>query len=237
MAYSSIPFRRLAALAAAVCISACSSNSGNSSNSSEIKQTSIDSLAVAMKWWDGDYNNDRQIESLLAAGKPVWRADDSGEGGHIEVTSHYRFISLPAIGPDVIYVEETKHGDPDNIFRQRIYTLTATDGGGVRVKLWNFKDKKAYVGAWQNLDRLQTLTPDELSPLPDKCDLLSEWQGNKLHLAMQDKACAFGDRYFNYQVLLGRDSFWFRDKIVRLEDDVILTTAGDFTYHELDRIN
>ena len=38
-----------------------------------------------------------------------------------------------------------------------------------------------------------------------------------------------------YQVLLGKDSFSFRDKIVRLEDDVIVSTAGNFTYHELDR--
>ncbi|MEM1261741.1 MAG: chromophore lyase CpcT/CpeT [Pseudomonadota bacterium] len=220
----------LVLLAASLGISACSSGS------SEIEQTPIATLPIVMAWWNGDYNNDRQIETLLAAGKPVWRADDSGEGGHIEVTSHYRPVALPELGDNVIYVEETKHGDPNNIFRQRIYTLTWDEGENVRVKLWNFKDKQAYVGAWRELDRLSTLTADELSPLPDQCDLISEWQGQKVHLAMQDKACAFGDRYFNYQVLLGEDSFWFRDKIVRLEDDVILTTAGDFTYHELDKV-
>lgn len=191
-------------------------------------------LATIMSWWDGDYDNDDQIRALLKDGKPVWRVDGSGKGGHIEVTSHYRPIDLPAFGPHVIYVEETKHGDPDNLFRQRIYTLSIDEGlGAIRVKLWYFKDKKKYVGAWRDLGRLDDLTPDTMSPLPDSCDLIVEQQGDKFHMPMQDRDCAFGERYFNYQVLLGRNSFWFRDKIVRLEDDVVLETAGGFTYHQL----
>ncbi len=191
-------------------------------------------LETIMSWWDGDYDNATQIQSLLANGDPVWRADGSGKGGHIEVTSHYRPIELPAFGDHVIYVEETKHGDPTSIFRQRIYTL-AENADQVRVKLWYFKDKEAYVGAWRDLDKLADLTPDAMSPLPDNCDLLSKREGTKFHFAMPDKACVFGERYFNYQVLLGADSFWFRDQIVRVADDQVLETAGDFTYHRLER--
>ncbi|MEO0996685.1 MAG: chromophore lyase CpcT/CpeT [Pseudomonadota bacterium] len=193
-------------------------------------------LDRVLDWWAGDYDNDRQIERLTAEGQPVWRADGSGEGGHIEVTSHYRRVELPAFGEHVLYVEETKYGDPDEIFRQRIYTLNVDDESDrVRVKIWNFKDKQRYVGAWRDTARLSDLTPDEMSPLPDRCDLLSERREGRIHLGMNGRDCAFGDRYFNYQVLLGPESFWFRDKIVRLEDDVLLTTAGDFTYHQLDR--
>ena len=43
------------------------------------------------------------------------------------------------------------------------------------------------------------------------------------HLSMRDKDCVFGDQYFNYQVLLGEDSFWFRDKIGSLETGVPAT--------------
>ena len=195
-----------------------------------------DDLLQIMAWWNGDYDNDRQLAQLLSEGKPIWREDDSGEGGHIEVTSHYRPIELPAFGEHVIYVEETKHGDPDNIFRQRIYTLAVDDDiGAVRVKLWNFKDREKYVGAWRDLDRIAELSPDEMSPLPDQCDLIVKRVGDKFHMPMQDRLCAFGERYFNYQVLLGADSFWFRDKIVRLADDEVLQSAGGFTYHELDK--
>lgn len=194
-------------------------------------------IAEIMTWWDGDYNNSVQVEQLLADGKPVWREDGSGKGGHIEVVSHYRPVTLPQFGDHVIYVEETKHGDPHNIFRQRIYTLTADDVAGVvRVKLWNFKDKKKYVGAWQDLSRIATLMPDEMFPLPDKCDLLVKRQDNKFHMPMTNRDCAFGENYFNYQVLLGPDTFCFRDKIVRLSDDEVVETAGGFTYHKLNKV-
>ncbi|MEO0576742.1 MAG: CpcT/CpeT family chromophore lyase [Pseudomonadota bacterium] len=193
-------------------------------------------IARIMQWWNGDYNNDRQLIALRAAGEPVWTEDGSGKGGHIEVTSHYRPVTLPAFGDHVIYVEETKHGDPDNMFRQRIYTLSKDNSGDkVRVKLWYFKDKKAFVGAFKNVSMLSALTPEDMSPLPDKCDLLVVAAGEKLHMPMGDPQCDLGTRVFNYQVLLGADSFWFRDKIENLSDGALLESAGEFTYHELDK--
>lgn len=194
-------------------------------------------LATIMQWWNGDYHNDRQIARLEDEGLPIWRADGAEEGGHLEVTSHYRPISLPIFAEQVLYVEESKHGDSDAMFRQHIYTLQVdSEINQIRVKLWNFKDRQKYVGAWQDLSMLANLTPDEMSPLPDNCDLFVSRVDDKFHMPMPDRDCAFGDRYFNYQVLLGADSFWFRDKIVRLADDELITSAGGFTYHELDKV-
>lgn len=201
------------------------------------KASLAENLSEIMSWWNGDYDNNAQLKALEAAGRPIWREDGSGEGGHIEVTSHYRPISLPAFGENVVYVEETKHGDPNNIFRQRIYTLTADEENQVvRVKLWYFKDKEKYVGAWNDMSRLANLTPEEMFPLQDECDLLGVKTEGRYHMPMADKACVFGKRYFSYQVLLGPGSFWFRDKIVSIEDESNVESAGDFTYHELDKI-
>ncbi len=200
----------------------------------EDADNSIQSLV--MRWWPGDYNNDAQIRKLIAGGQPVWRADGSGKPGHIEVTSHYRRVDLPAFGDAVLYVEETKHGDPDAMFRQRIYTVDSNpESDEVTVKLWYFKDREKYVGAWQKLDMIAELSPEEMSPLPDNCDLTVRRQGEKLHMSMPAKQCVFGDRYFDYQVLLGPDSFWFRDRIVNAETDEVMEAAGNFTYHELVR--
>ncbi len=198
-------------------------------------KATIDTL---MDWWPGNYNNDAQVAKLRAEGKPVWQADDTGKGGHIEVTSHYRKVDMPSLGDNVLYVEETKYNDPSAIFRQRLYTLKPDpQTGDVRVKLYYFNDKKKYVGAWKDLSRLDDVTEDALFASPDGCDLIVSKQDEKYHMKMGDKACVFGDRYFNYQVLLGENSFWFRDKINSMEDDSIVSVAGDFTYHELDQIS
>ena len=200
--------------------------------------TTAQHLEKIMQMWPGDYNNDRQLARLEAEGKPIWREDDTGKGGHIEVTSHYRVVDLPEFGANVLYVEETKHGDPSNIFRQRIYELYVDEERDqVRVTLWTFKDREKYVGAWKDLSRLDELTKEELSSFGTNCDLIMARQEGRYHLAMEGKECAFGENYFSYQVLLGPGSFWFRDKITRLSDDVIISQAGEFTYHELDRVS
>ena len=226
-----IRYYRLFLTALVACaLTACADANGDSAATLE------KDLDTIMAWWHGDYDNDRQLARLMSEGEPIWRADDSGAGGHIEVASHYRRVDLPAFGNHVLYVEETKHGDPANIFRQRIYTLDIDDDtSSIRVKLWYFNDKEKYVGAWEDLDRLGDLAPDAMFALQDECDLIVKRDGERYHMAMMEKACVFGDNYFNYQVLLGADSFWFRDKIVRVEDDVVVSTAGDFTYHELDK--
>lgn len=228
----------VASLACMAMASGCTYEPKAESAGSTATSSAQEDLNRIMTWWNGDYNNDRQLAALAAAGKPIWRADDSGKGGHIEVTSHYRPIDLPAFGDNVIYVEETKHGVPDNIFRQRIYTVAIDRATNIiRVKLWYFKDKKKYVGAWRDLSRLNDLTPEMMSPLQDDCDLIIKKQGEKYHMPMADKACVFGDNYFSYQVLLGEDSFWFRDKINRVADDKTISMAGNYTYHELNKIN
>jgi hypothetical protein len=228
----------IAALAASTAaLSGCSYDRGVNSASEEQTPSAQQELATIMQWWNGDYNNDRQLAQLIAEGKPIWRADDSGEGGHIEVTSHYRPVTLPAFGENVIYVEETKHGDPNNMFRQRIYSLSVDEAGEmVRVKLWYFNDKEKYVGAWKDLSRLNELTPEDMFALPDSCDLLVKKEDDKYHMPMADKACVFGKNYFSYQVLLGPDSFWFRDKINAVADDSVVSMAGEFTNHELDKL-
>jgi len=190
------------------------------------------------QWWPGDYDNSAQIAALRTQNKPIWLADDTGKGGHIQVESHYRNVDLPQIDEHVLYVEETKHNDPTNIFRQRLYTLNIDEGTGlVRVKLFYFNDKEKYLGSWQDLRRLSEISPEELFASPDGCDLVVRAVGPKYQMKMDPKACVFGNRYFDYQVLLGENSFWFRDKIQNVEDDSIVSMAGDFTYHELNRLS
>lgn len=211
---------------------------------SSAQDNSSNALLDVMKWWSGDYNNDAQLEQLQKQGKPIWRAPENEDdekqrfGGHIEVTSHYKKVDLPAFGENVLYVEETKHGDPSNMFRQRIYTLWQDEEtGNVKLKLWYFKDREKYVGAWNDLDKIANLTPDEFSPLPDNCDMTShKHPDGKYHLTMPAKACVFGESYFDYQVIIGPDTFEFRDRIVRVKDDHVMSSAANFSFHMLDKI-
>jgi len=219
---------------------ACQSSSSDESAGKEaikvVEKTPQEHLKEIMRIWPGNYSNDKQIAEAEKAGKPVWRKDDSGEGGFLHVQSHYVKLDRPDIAENVLYVEEYRDKDVQTSYRQRIYTLDVDSSNTLRVKMWPFKDKKKYIGACNDLSMLDGLTKEEISAYPDKCDLLVKLEDGKYNMYMNGKDCAFGDRYFNYQVMLSEDVFSYRDKIMQLSNDSLLTTAADFAYHDLDRI-
>ncbi len=194
-------------------------------------------LTEIMNIWPGTYSNQKQIADLIKKGEDVWRLDDSGKDGFLEIKSHYIKLNRPDIGDHVLYVEEYRDNTPEETYRQRIYTLSVDPAtNGVKVKMWPFKDKKKYIGAWKNTGILKDLSVDEISAYPDKCDLSVDRIDGKYHMYMRGKECAFGDKYYNYQVMLSPNVFSFRDKITLLSTDELVSTAGDFQYHDLDRM-
>lgn len=200
-------------------------------------------LAQIMAWWPGTYSNDAQVAEVEEkmgeenfTGE-VWRVDNSGMGGYLNVTSHYAKIDFPELGENVLYVEEYRDGDPSETYRQRIYNLTIDeDEQVIRVNLINFKDREKYIGAYKDLSMLDGLTMEDVGPFPDICDLIVEQRGNIYHMPMRKNACAFGGQAFSYEAVIDGNSFWFRDKIVRLEDDVVVMTMANFNFHKSDRL-
>lgn len=203
--------------------------------------TSAQRADAVMAWWNGDYNNDAQINALREDGAPIWRQGQYEEGqsfgGHLPVNSYYRPVEMPAFGDRVIYLEE--YTFTDNPYRQRIYTVHQdAEKDEARVKLWYFKDRESYLGAWQDLSKITELTPEDMSPLPDNCDLyVKEMDDGRLHMKMPKDQCKFGDSIFDYQVILSSDDFWYRDRIVDANTMLVKMTAGSFGYHKLDKVN
>ncbi|RKR15241.1 CpeT/CpcT family protein DUF1001 [Maribacter vaceletii] len=201
----------------------------------------IDSLETElnsiMNIWPGKYNNDKQIKKVKEEGGDVWLLDDTGKDGYLQIESHYVKLNNPDIGEHVIYVEEYRDHQPDSTYRQRIYTLSIDDSLHIiRVKMWPFKDKKKYVGAYNNPELLASITTDEISAYPDKCDLLVKKVGKKFNMYMNGTDCSFGDKCFNYQVVLSENIFSYRDKITILSTGKTVSTAANYAYHDLDRI-
>lgn len=245
MHYTNISVQRVLpatclAIASVILLSACTNTTGNTAASNAKSTTvSAEDVEAIKRWWPGDYDNDAQIAALKADGGPVWQKDVEEQvfGGHLPVVAHYRLVDMPAFGEHVLYVEEKTFGDNGNPYRQRFYTLKHDPGADtVSVKLWYFKDRKKYLGAWQNLEMVAQLTPDDMSPLPDNCDMfVSKTDDGRYHMKMPTRGCVFGKKHFDYQVILGPDSFWFRDRIVNAETGIVEMTAGSFTYHTLDK--
>jgi len=153
-----------------------------------------------MNIWPGVYNNNQQIITQEKAGDAIWRGD-ADNGGWLNVHSHYIPINKPDIGDNLLYVEEYRDNDPSLAYRQRIYKLTVDSTGNGRVVMCTFKDKKKYLGAYKDMSMLDSLTAADVGPYPPICDLIISKEDGKYRMKMNGKDCAFGDKYFNYDVL------------------------------------
>jgi len=194
-------------------------------------------VSEIMDMWPGTYNNDKQIAQLEVNGEDIWRVDNSGENGYLQLQSHYIKLNKPDIGKNVLYVEEYRDHQPDSTYRQRIYTILKIDSTNtIRVKMYPFKDKKKYIGAWRNIAVLDSLTTNEIIAFPDICDLIVKKNGSKYNMKMNGADCAFGTRVFNYEVLLSKSMFSYRDKITNAETDSTISTAANYAFHNLDRL-
>lgn len=200
------------------------------------EQTIDDQLLEIMQWWPGTFNNDIQITEVTKQGKDVWRIDDSGEGGYLQIQSHYIKLDRPEIGDHVLYVEEYRDHEPTETYRQRIYTLSIDSTHLIKVKMWPFKDKKKYVGAWKDLTMLNDLTVEDITAYPAICDLHVTKVDDEYHMVMNGSDCSFGDKVFNYGLKLSKDMFSYRDKITQKSDGEIISTAANFAYHDLNRV-
>ena len=83
---------------------------------------------------------------------------------------------------------------------------------------------------------LDGISRDDPAPFPEVCDLIVGQRGNRYHMAMRTNACAFGGQAFSYEAVITGDAFWFRDKIVRLDDDTVVMTMANFNFHKSDRV-
>lgn len=191
-------------------------------------------LEYLMAFWPGDYDNREQLQFDFNVGKRTVE-----DGGHVRIHSQIRRVELPAFGPYVLYVEEYKHNDPGQIFRQRLYELSADESeGAIRLKLHFFKDGDTLLGAHRDPSKLSDLTRDDTAVL-DGCDVLIRRDGDQLAGAMNAKTCVFGDgedrRYSDYQLRLEPGRYWFRDRILSYATDEPLEEVAGFSWHQLEQ--
>lgn len=183
-------------------------------------------LQMMMEWWPGEYNNHEQIvrQSGGGLGEPVFEPI-------FRIHSHYVRLDLPALGDNVLYVEEFLNEDPDNISRIRVYSLSVDEAEqAVKVQLYAFKDGHDHmIGARLDPDRLAAIDASELRAFSEPCTVYMRWEGGQFRGGMKRESCG-QDEWFEYQVVLGPDYNWTRDRLISRE-------TGEVTWDQTEGAN
>ena len=172
-------------------------------------------LQLLMQWWPGDYDNNEQIVRQSGGGletptdKPFYR-----------LHSRFQAVQLPALGANVLYLEEYRDNDPAKIARIRLYSLSLDEAAhAIRVKLHAPLDSNALAGAWRDPSRIEKLAAKDLRSFRNQCDLLMHYVGGQFEGGMANRSCDLnGKEWFEYQVVVGPRFHWARDRRLSLKD-------------------
>lgn len=179
-------------------------------------------IEYMMEIWPGDYDNREQVQFDFNDGR---RSPE--EGAHARVHSQVRRVDLPAFGEYLLYIEDYRHNDPGNVFRQRLYELSADESEKVvRVRQHTFRDGQQWRGAHDDPQTLATLTSGDTTTLPG-CDLLVKRDVDALVGGTDPETCTSG-----YELRLTESGYWFRDAYPAGRDADPMTPVS---WHQLER--
>lgn len=204
-------------------------------NAEERRYTLLErELEYLMEIWPGTFDNREQVQFDADMGKP-----DYDSGAHLRVQGQISRVDLPQFGAHILYVQEHKNDDPEDIYRQRLYVLSADESeSAIRIKVHAFNNGEKWLGAQENPAILQTLTRDDTTTLSG-CDILLRRDGASLAGGMEPSACHGGDGekrlYSEYHVRVSEDGYAFRDHSVSTESGEEVSAVAGFQWHDLRR--
>lgn len=143
------------------------------------------------------------------------------------LTTYIRKVNAPQFGEHILYVEEIRNSDPNNIARIRLYRLTADGADGtIRMHLINPADVAKLKGAHADLKRVEALTEADVHQDRPHCDVFLKRSGNGFVGAMKAKSCDRKDQqgrelFVAYDLSFDGSSMRVRNRGLGAADDVV----------------
>ena len=140
-------------------------------------------------------------------------------------------VLLPWLAPAVLYLEERPFDDPGSPRRQVLLGVTAgQQPGTVRVQQYTLRRSAAWTDLAHRPEALSRLTVADIEAHPG-CDLqlvreAEQFRGGTLARACRDSV---PHQYIDYQLLLGDEIYWYRQRTLMLPDDDLRREIAGFT--------
>ena len=178
-------------------------------------------IATLARWMAADFSNQEQ-----AFENPPFFA-------HIRVC--IRPLPLEVLSGVGFFVEQAYDYLLNDPYRVRVLKLVNT-GKHIEIENYSVKEEKKFYGASRNLERLKTLTADDLEKLPG-CNMIVEWTGHNFKGTVEPgKGCIVvrkGQKtYLDSDFEIDEDKFISRDRGRDPETDEHIwgSVAGPFYF-------
>ena len=166
-----------------------------------------------MEWFPGRYDNQEQVYFQNQLNVPE---DERHERIH-----HIFFpVALDAFPGETFYVQQYQNDDPDDIYRQRVYSFEPDyEENAIRLTIYTPKDPDALIDAHLDPSKLDGLTMEDVVARPG-CEVFWKREAAQFVGYMKEDACSFessrsGKRIIiNDDLHLSQDELWISDRAV-----------------------
>lgn len=182
-------------------------------------------VAALSRVWSGVFDLTEQV--FFDTAPELTRPPGSQLRLQVQVAS----VVLPWLAPTVLYLEERPFDEPGAPRRQVLLGLTAgQQPGTVRVQQYTLRRPSLWLDLAHRTEALQRLTVADIEAHPG-CDLqlvreAGQFRGGTLARACRDRV---KDQYVDYQLLLGDELYWYRQRTLALPDDDLRREIAGFT--------
>jgi hypothetical protein len=170
-------------------------------------------FAYFLSLFEGRYDNELQVFLDEDLKTPA-------DARNNRIHSIFKKVALPAFGEHVYYVEQFADGDPQKIYRQRLYVFTPDYGEhAIRLTIHAPKNAAALVGAHRDASKLAALTPADTETFQG-CDVFWRREEAQFRGDMKPGACRIASRrsgrtiIVSDDLLLGPDRLWIQDRAI-----------------------
>jgi hypothetical protein len=173
-------------------------------------------FARFLRWFTGEFNNNEQ----------VWQQKQDAEKTATGVVQnpfeHIHHIFAPiqnqALGANLFFVKQYLNNDPSKIYRQRLYRLSESSDGTVRLEIFAFQKEAAQRDLHLDAARASALTLGDLRATPG-CDVFWRFaEAEKAYIGtMQKDACKIQSKQsaktivINDTLRLSESEIWIAD--------------------------
>lgn len=211
-----MPFNKIISAVLLTCSLSMSLNI--SANNEEVLKKDMNLL---LDWFPGRYDNSLEV---------FWQ-DDLGipkDEQNYQRHSIFREVDLPAFGERVLYAEQSRDGDLDNLYRQRIYVFTTdVEENAIRLRVHIPKNTEKLRGAYRDTSLLDDLKPGDTITW-DGCDLFWKRQSNQFVGRLKKGSCRFNSEKYGQEILL--DEYLILSEEALLFADRGLSTDGKYLF-------
>jgi len=174
-----------------------------------------------LSWFEGEFDSNEQVAFADELGIPKDAVPE-------RIHSIFHKVDLPTFGEHVFYVEQYLDGDPDNIYRQRLYSFSLDpEEQAIRLVIHIPPDPAALAGAHRDPAKLAGLTPATTRTMPG-CDVFWRRRGDAFLGDMKPGACTFQSSRSGKTIVVSDDLYLDDDEIWIF--DRAVDTEGNHVY-------